>query len=397
MRSKTSHTSRLFGTTALLAGSVAVGLAGIAMLSTDASATPLLKRFYESREPGARFAKSNPLRVGLYHVGDSKVEVVLTNTSRKTLRIPHWQLPDAAQVSNVFQVNLDGQAIRYDGAMVKRGVPTAEDFAIIRPGRTHRTVVDLSTIYDMTVDGHYTVAYNAPLQFASLSGSERLKQANGAPMMAKSVPIQMRAAAPASPAGGRPRPPGYRSIRSNPNTAFGLNVTYVGCTAERQELLGNAVVGARQYSENSRGYLNSSATGPRYTSWFGAYTASRYGTVQQHFVDIDNAMDINDGRLTLNCNCTAVSNPASTYAYVFPSQHYQIYLCGAFWNAPMFGTDSKAGTVIHEMSHFNVVAGTDDHAYGQSAAGNLANTNPTLAVDNADNHEYFAENTPFQN
>ena len=60
----------------------------------------------------------------------------------------------------------------------------------------------------------------------------------------------------------------------------------------------------------------------------------------------------------------------------------------------MTGTDSKAGTLIHEMSHFTVVAGTDDHAYGQTAARNLAKSNPKLAVDNADSHEYFAENTP---
>jgi hypothetical protein len=42
----------------------------------------------------------------------------------------------------------------------------------------------------------------------------------------------------------------------------------------------------------------------------------------------------------------------------------------------------------------SVVAATDDHAYGQSAAKNLAISNPTRALDNADNHEYFAENTP---
>jgi peptidyl-Lys metalloendopeptidase len=60
----------------------------------------------------------------------------------------------------------------------------------------------------------------------------------------------------------------------------------------------------------------------------------------------------------------------------------------------MTGTDSKAGTLVHEMSHFNVVAGTDDHAYGQSAAKSLALSNPDLALNNADSHEYFAENTP---
>ena len=70
----------------------------------------------------------------------------------------------------------------------------------------------------------------------------------------------------------------------------------------------------------------------------------------------------------------------------------------------MTGTDSKAGTLIHEMSHFDIVANTDDHVYGQAAAHNLALTNPNQTsgndflsprVDgNADSHEYFAENTP---
>ena len=72
------------------------------------------------------------------------------------------------------------------------------------------------------------------------------------------------------------------------------------------------------------------------------------------------------------------------------------YLCRAFWNAPLTGTDSKGGTIVHELSHFNVIAGTDDFAYGQTAAKQLALTNPAQARMNADSHEYFAENTPAQ-
>jgi peptidyl-Lys metalloendopeptidase len=49
------------------------------------------------------------------------------------------------------------------------------------------------------------------------------------------------------------------------------------------------------------------------------------------------------------------------------------------------------------MSHFTIVADTDDWAYGQSAAKSLAKSNPAKAVDNADSHEYFSENTPAQN
>jgi peptidyl-Lys metalloendopeptidase len=63
----------------------------------------------------------------------------------------------------------------------------------------------------------------------------------------------------------------------------------------------------------------------------------------------------------------------------------------------MTGTDSKGGTLVHEMSHFTVVAGTDDWAYGQAAAGALAGSNPDRAIDNADSHEYFGENTPYRN
>jgi peptidyl-Lys metalloendopeptidase len=58
------------------------------------------------------------------------------------------------------------------------------------------------------------------------------------------------------------------------------------------------------------------------------------------------------------------------------------------------GTDSKAGTIVHEQSHFTVNGGTKDYVYGQAAAKRLAISNPAQAIMNADNHEYFAENTP---
>jgi peptidyl-Lys metalloendopeptidase len=94
--------------------------------------------------------------------------------------------------------------------------------------------------------------------------------------------------------------------------------------------------------------------------------------------------------ITFDCTC----KKKNVYAYVYPNQPYKIFLCGVFWTAPATGTDSKAGTLIHEMSHFNVVASTDDWAYGQTNAKNLALSDPVKAIDNADSHEYFAENTP---
>ena len=88
------------------------------------------------------------------------------------------------------------------------------------------------------------------------------------------------------------------------------------------------------------------------------------------------------------------SSKQNVYAYVYPNQPYRIYLGRVYWTAPAGGTDSKAGTLVHEMSHFTAVAGTGDVVYGQTGAKNLAVTDPNAAVTNADSHEYFAENTP---
>jgi len=55
------------------------------------------------------------------------------------------------------------------------------------------------------------------------------------------------------------------------------------------------------------------------------------------------------------------------YAYVWPSdKSYTVYLCREFWNAPdRMRIDCKAGTLIHEVSHF---LGTEDITYDQKSA-----------------------------
>ncbi|MGO1071743.1 M35 family metallo-endopeptidase [Lysobacter sp. CA199] len=338
--------------------------------------------------------QNNPLRVGMVAMTGGAddflgaVEVSITNTSRKAVRLPKWQLPSDQFDAKLFSVSYGGAPVAYEGAMVKRGLPQAEDFAILQPGETLRRVVDLSAGYDLSKTGQYVVTFRAPLQHASTSDRTMLHQANGLPMTVQSAPLSLWVDG-LDQLGGAKLAAAKKPIGP---TAVVNGVNYVGCTTARTSSAGQAVNSARTYAENAKGYLNNGTVGPRYTTWFGAYTSSRYSTARSHFASIDSAIDQSGGQITINCGCTS-----SAYAYVYPNQPYQIYVCNAFWNAPLTGTDSKAGTLIHEMSHFTVVAGTDDHVYGQSGARNLANTNPTNALDNADNHEYFAENTPFQN
>ncbi|CAE6414235.1 unnamed protein product [Rhizoctonia solani] len=69
-----------------------------------------------------------------------------------------------------------------------------------------------------------------------------------------------------------------------------------------------------------------------------------------------------------------------------PDQFGTVYLCGAFWGAPVMGKDSRARTIIHEAAHFNRSAGTDDYACGHEEAQGLAINFPDQAVMNADSH-----------
>lgn len=332
-------------------------------------------------------APTNPLRVSMY-AANGAVEVVVTNTSRKAARVPGWQLPGNNPTAKLFQVSLDGAPVAYQGRLAKRGLPTAEDFVVLPPGRSYRAVVDLAASYDMSRRGQYLVALSSPLQYASLSDGSLLRTSRGLPMLLRSAPLRVWSDG-AAKAGTSPKAKPCNPKKQDCGGGGSNGITFVGCSATQSATATDAVNQARTYSENAKGYLASNTVGSRYTTWFGAYTSSRYGTASQHFAAIDSAMDQNNGQITINCGCNQ-----NYYAYVYPTRPYEIFVCRAFWSAPLAGTDSKGGTLIHEMSHFNVVAGTDDIVYGQTGAKNLAASDPAGALNNADNHEYFAENNP---
>ncbi|MEO8161708.1 MAG: M35 family metallo-endopeptidase, partial [Arenimonas sp.] len=314
-----------------------------------------------------------------------------TNNSSEVVKVPYYQLPGADGEGKLFRVLRDGKPVYYLGKMIKRAAPTEAELVSFQPHETKLVNVDLSKNYDLAKGGSYTIQYGSYLDGARTGGGRRVSDSSGRMASLQSVPLtvwvdERNQLNSLKPGQDKPKPPG------GGGTQVVNGVTYVGCTSARITSAGAGVTQARAYSENAKGYLAGNNQGARYTTWFGAYTSSRYSTVNQHFVNIDSKMDQSSGQIKINCGCNQ-----NYYAYVYPTQPYQIWVCNAFWSAPTAGTDSKGGTLIHEMSHFNVVAGTDDHVYGQSGAKALAISNPTNAIDNADNHEYFAENNPAQN
>jgi len=101
---------------------------------------------------------------------------------------------------------------------------------------------------------------------------------------------------------------------------------------------------------------------------------------------------IYDEKKQYNCSCVKDDTNKDTFAYVYPDRSFIYYLCRVFFASKVKGFNSQGGTFIHETTHFTVVAGTEDNAYGEDACEQLAKESPEKAVQNADSNEFFAEN-----
>ncbi len=320
---------------------------------------------------------------------NGEVTVMITNNSSEATRIERWNTPVGGLLDDLFVVTMNGEEVGYTGVHAKWGNPAKDDWIEFDPGQTMTAVVKLSNHYDMYKTGNYSVRFNAHHQVESFNKSG----------VSEGVSFDELESAPAQlfvTGNGYSELAAQRAaVLAAPNASKAA-AQFQNCSSTRQSQLNSAFTSAKSYATNSSSYFSGRTTAnitARYTTWFGSATSSRIATASSHYANIKDALD--NKQIVFNCSCA--SQYANAYAYVSPNSPYVITLCGAFWPAGNTGTDSKAGTIIHETSHFTVVAATNDNAYGQSAAKSLALSNPTKALNNADSHEYFSENTPFQN
>ncbi|QRV92783.1 peptidyl-Lys metalloendopeptidase [Ceratobasidium sp. AG-Ba] len=255
------------------------------------------------------------------------------------------------------------------------------DFTVLAPGQTFEITHDLAGVYNFTSSGEGAYSFGAANVFNYVDATGALKT-----IEASSNTHQFKIAGKLAASNGQ----------TGPSSLSRRAVSYTGCSSSQQPLISAAATASNTYVANTISYLAGISSGTaRYTTWFGTYSTSNYNTVVSHY------KNIGTDATSTNYDCSACKSQSginydSTYAYVYASSPGKIYLCGVFWSAPVTGTDSRAGTIVHENSHFTVNGGTRDLAYGQSAAKSLARSNPANAINNADSHEYFAENTPAQ-
>lgn len=141
-----------------------------------------------------------------------------------------------------------------------------------------------------------------------------------------------------------------------------------------------------------------------YQRWFGDYSQANAEEVRATLKAIVAAL--RSGGVTAQCD--TVSDDGCTggeYAWVFPGEPFLLHLCPSFFNLPPLtalrpgdrrsDNGTREGTIVHELSHFQLVASTEDHCYSRSVCSQMAREDVRLAIENADSYQYFTEDVTY--
>lgn len=355
-------------------------LGAAAPFTTQDSRQKLDRRLEVRMESLDWYSKDEPLTL----------RFTVSNPTAESLWILRWQLPSEDMDANLFQVTRNGEPVEYTGRLVKRATPEAEDYIEIKPYGVLTVEFDPSANYDIGEQGSYGFQFRSGQVALRTAPPESRQQLEAMAVLrdreARLANLDTRPTHVAELEGRTSARlwfeglPGHVSAKPEPSVIGG----YTSCTTTQKTQLQTALANAATIATKAK---NNQANNSMYAYWFGAYDANRFNTVKAHFTNLSSALSTKS--FNFDCKCKK-----AYYAYVYPNQPYKVYLCKVFWTAPAMGRDSKAGTLVHETSHFTVVAGTQDYVYGATGAHNLALSNPANAIMNADNHEYFAEDQP---
>jgi len=308
----------------------------------------------------------------------------------------------------VKNTRAEAAAANYLGAIFKRSEPQDKDFLVLRGGQSISCSIPMDAYYEFAGGGgsgnggygYDTYSFQYSTTSSELSSPSGNASGNSISSSSTSKLESLESNVLTLKVGARrpirvptiPSPPRNLQEKKKQRDLQSGVTSFNGCTAYEQGILITSRQKALEASVEAVESLKTvkiaqdSTSCPRYTTWFGSYSSIRHDELQTGYENIRYRLD--DANIKFDCS-TCNGN---YYAYVYPSRPYQIFMCNAFWSAPMLGYNSKMGTTIHEISHFTIVAETDDYAYGESDCAQLAISNPQNAINNADNHEYYAEN-----
>lgn len=176
---------------------------------------------------------------------------------------------------------------------------------------------------------------------------------------------------------------------------------FTDCTKVEQRSFAEAVRTAKALTLRAAAAVGDT---PEYQRWFGKYTPRNADLVRARLKSIHAA--IRSGRIEGVCiNTGREACERGTFAFVYSDEPFRIYVCSEFFSMPTMAllrpgaaesdTGSRAGTIIHEVSHYTIVAGTEDHCYTRVECTLMARQDAPAAIENADSYQYFTEDVTY--
>jgi len=92
------------------------------------------------------------------------VEFEIANHTDDDISFLPWGLPIEGFWSRLYTVTKDGKNIPYQGPLIKREAPSADEYIVIAKGSTLKQSLDLSQAYELSQSGRYSVSYEGHIQ-----------------------------------------------------------------------------------------------------------------------------------------------------------------------------------------------------------------------------------------
>jgi len=293
------------------------------------------------------------------HQADSPV---LTFTVSNPYPVPHrflqWGTPFEGVWTDMFDIR-DEQYKRVDyiGMYVRRGdTPIDEEYITVPAGGQISTTVNLGENYEFLSVGKYTVRLDLPL-YTEDSLIYSFSENHLVSLSLTALPLRKSVFKPEG---------------------------FTNCNSNQISQTNSAINGAINEAARSYNCLSPRSCESLYVNWFGTFSSSNHNFVTNCFYNVYQRLYNSE----FNGYCNPAGCGSNVYGYVYPTDTtYTVYMCGLFWSIP----GERVNTIVHEMSHFRTLAGTNDYAYGRNACLNLARSNPNQASRNADNICFFSE------
>ena len=180
-----------------------------------------------------------------------------------------------------------------------------------------------------------------------------------------------------------------------------MALQFQDCTKREEEVAMSAISGARDMIKRASARVGDTE---EYVRWFGPFRTAQSEELRGNLKRIDRALT--SPQLMVMCPDQGVDGcDMGTFAYVYPDRPFRVHLCAPFFNMPSssalvpslmaYDSGTREGTIIHEVSHFERTAGTDDICYNRSECRRMTVRDPDAALTNADNYQYFTEDVMF--